>query len=66
MQARVVQVHRKPKLGRERGIRKQVVPALTLTLEGVEGDFNRWRTEKAGGDPDQAVLLLSDEILAEL
>jgi MOSC domain-containing protein YiiM len=66
MQGRVVQVHRKPKLGRERGIPKQVVPALTLTLEGVEGDFNRWRTEKAGGDPDQAVLLLSDEILAEL
>jgi MOSC domain-containing protein YiiM len=32
----------------------------------VEGDFNRWRVEKAGGDPDQAVLLLSEEVLAEL
>jgi len=66
VQGRVVQVHRKPKRGRERGIPKQVAPALTLTPHGVEGDFNRWRTEKAGGDPDQAVLLLSDEILADL
>ena len=66
MQGRVVQVHRKPMRGRERGIPKQVVPALTLTPRGVEGDFNRWRTEKAAGDPDQAVLLLTDEILDEL
>ena len=39
---------------------------LVITADGVEGDFNRWRTEKAAGDPDQAVLLLADEILAEL
>jgi MOSC domain-containing protein YiiM len=42
------------------------VPHLTITPEGIQGDFNRWRTEKANGDPDQAVLLLSAEILAEL
>jgi MOSC domain-containing protein YiiM len=39
---------------------------LTITAEGVEGDYNRWRTEKANGDLDQAVLLLSEEILADL
>ena len=39
---------------------------LTITAAGVEGDFNRWRTEKAAGDPDQAVLLLGDDILARL
>jgi MOSC domain-containing protein YiiM len=39
---------------------------LTITAEGVVGDYNRWRTEKANGDPDQAVLLLSEEILADL
>jgi MOSC domain-containing protein YiiM len=32
----------------------------------VEGDYNRWRTEKADGDPDQAVLLLAEEILTAL
>jgi MOSC domain-containing protein YiiM len=42
------------------------VPSLTITPTGVEGDFNRWRTEEANGDPDQAVLLLSEEILAAL
>jgi MOSC domain-containing protein YiiM len=42
------------------------VPALTITPEGVHGDFNRWRTEKADGDADQAVLLIREETLAEL
>ena len=37
-----------------------------MGADGIEGDFNRWRTDEAHGDPDQAVLLLSDEILAEL
>jgi MOSC domain-containing protein YiiM len=52
--------------GRSRGIPKRPVPELTLTPRGVEGDFNRWRTEKAAGDPDQAVLLLEVEILEAL
>jgi MOSC domain-containing protein YiiM len=63
---RIVQLHIKPKEGRARGLPKRAVPRLTITPDGVQGDFNRWRTEKANGDPDQAVLLLSDEILADL
>jgi MOSC domain-containing protein YiiM len=66
MQGRVVQLNLKPKEGRARGLPKRAVSQLTITAEGVEGDFNRWRTEKANGDPDQAVLLLSQEILAGL
>ena len=65
-QARVVQLHLKPREGRTRGLPKRAVPQLTITPDGVEGDFNRWRTEKANGDPDQAVLLLSEEILVAL
>jgi len=42
------------------------VSTVTITADGVEGDFNRWRTEKANSDPDQAVLLLNEEILADL
>jgi MOSC domain-containing protein YiiM len=61
-----VQVNRKAKQGRSRGIPKQAVARITITSEGVEGDFNRWRTDKANGDPDQAVLLLRDEILSDL
>jgi MOSC domain-containing protein YiiM len=66
MHGRIVQLHLKPREGRARGLPKRAVPHLTITPQGVEGDFNRWRTEKAEGDPDQAVLLLSAEILADL
>ena len=65
-QPRVVQLHLKSREGRARGLPKRAVPQLTITTDGVEGDFNRWRTEKANGDPDQAVLLLSEEILLAL
>jgi MOSC domain-containing protein YiiM len=63
---RIVRLQRKPREGRSRGIPKRAVDELVITADGVEGDFNRWRTEKAAGDPDQAVLLLSEETLAEL
>jgi MOSC domain-containing protein YiiM len=66
VRGRVVQLNRKPLRGRERGLPKHPVPELSVSAEGVEGDFNRWRTEKATGDPDQAVLLLSEEILVDL
>lgn len=66
MHGRVVQLNLKPREGRARGLPKRAVLSLTITPDGVEGDFNRWRTEKADGDPDQAVLLLSEEILADL
>ena len=63
---RIVGLHRKPKEGRARGTPKRPVDELVITAEGVEGDFNRWRTEKAGGDPDQAVLLLGNDVLVQL
>ena len=66
VRGRVVQLHLKPREGRARGLPKRAASRLTITAEGVEGDYNRWRTEKANGDPDQAVLLLSEEILAGL
>jgi len=66
VRGRIVQLHLKPRQGRERGLPKRAVPELIITVGGVEGDFNRWRTEKANCDPDQAVLFMSDEILAQL
>ena len=44
---RIVRLHRKPREGRLRGIPKRPVDELVITADGVEGDFNRWRTEKA-------------------
>ena len=66
MRGRIVHLHLKPREGRARGLPKRAVTQLTITPEGVEGDFNRWRTESANGDPDQAVLLISAEVLAAL
>ncbi len=66
MRGRIVQLSLKPKEGRSRGLPKRPVPELVITPDGVQGDFNRWRTEEASGDPDQAVLLLSEETLADL
>ena len=66
MRGRVVQLHLKPREAGAHGLPKRAVTQLTITPDGVEGDFNRWRTEKANGDPDQAVLLLSEEILVAL
>ena len=66
MRGRVVQLNLKPLEGRARGLPKRPVAHLTITPAGVHGDYNRWRTEKANGDPDQAVLLLQEEILADL
>jgi MOSC domain-containing protein YiiM len=63
---RIVQLSLKPKDGRSRGLPKRPVLELVITPDGVEGDFNRWRTEEAGGDPDQAVLLLTEETLVDL
>jgi MOSC domain-containing protein YiiM len=66
VRGQIVQLNLKPREGRARGLPKRAASRLTITAEGVEGDYNRWRTEKANGDPDQAVLLLSEEILAGL
>jgi len=66
MPGQAVQLNLKPKEGRARGIPKRAVSQLTITAKGVEGDYNKWRTEKAKGDPDQAVLLLTEELLAQL
>jgi MOSC domain-containing protein YiiM len=66
VRGRVVQHSLKPQEGRDRGLPKRAVPHLTITAEGVQGDFDRWRTEEANGDPDQAVLLVSEEILTDL
>ena len=37
--------------------------AVAFRREGVEGDHNRYRTERLGGDPDSAVLLLTQDVL---
>ena len=60
---RVVGLHAKPETPGERGLPKVDRAFLRVGRDGVEGDFNRWRHEARHGDPDQALLVLPNEVL---
>ena len=48
------------------GVPKLPIRAATIRFEGVEGDHNRFRTERRGGDPGRAVNLFSLEKIEQL
>lgn len=56
----------KPKVPGEVGLPKQAVQTLRLTPAGAEGDYNHYRTVDLHGDPDQALLIVTEELLARL
>jgi MOSC domain-containing protein YiiM len=58
VRARVLQVNVSPKGGLPK---VPVSGEVWIRQRGVEGDFNRFRSEKLHGDPDSAVLLLPIE-----
>jgi MOSC domain-containing protein YiiM len=63
---RVVSLSVKPETRGEAGLPKQVVASLLITPSGARGDFNRYRTQQLAGDPDSAILLLTEDILKTL
>ncbi len=66
MTGRLIRLSIKPETPGERGLPKRAVPELRITTAGAAGDYNNWRTQRAKGDPDQALLLLTDEVLDRL
>ena len=50
----------------EGGVPKLPVKAAIVRYEGIEGDHNRFRTERRGGDPGRAVNIFSLERIAQL
>lgn len=50
----------------ERGLPKRAVPELRITAAGAEGDYNHYRSTTAKGDPDLAILVLTDEVIQAL
>jgi len=62
----IYQINVKPETPGERGIPKFPVESALVTLQGVEGDFNRYRTEKNGRDLDSALLLIPYESIQQL
>ena len=53
-------------VSQEGGVPKLPVKAATIRFEGVEGDHNRFRTERKGGDPGRAVNIFSLERIHDL
>ncbi len=57
---RILQVN----VSAEGGLPKKPVPGpVWIRRSGLEGDLNRYRTERLAGDPDSAVLLLTRDII---
>tara|TARA_Y200000002_G_C22285449_1_gene498175 strand:- start:43 stop:519 length:477 start_codon:yes stop_codon:yes gene_type:complete len=48
------------------GVPKMSVKAAMIGFEGLDGDYNRFRTERKAGDPGRAVCIFSLERIREL
>lgn len=66
MPGTILQLNVKPQTPGEHGLPKRPVREARLTRHGLEGDYNRYRQEKRGGDPGMALLLMPSETLAAL
>jgi len=66
LSGRVLQLSVKPETPGEFGLPKQAVAELFVTATGAAGDFNRYRTEQLPGDRDQALLLMTQDLLDTL
>lgn len=66
MGPKVFQLNVKPKTNGEFGLPKRPVPELRITSSGAEGDYNHYRAATLKGDPDQAILLVTQELLSQL
>src|SRR3989344_2899786 len=62
----IYQINVKHETEGERGIPKFPIKSALFSLDGVMGDFNRYRTENNGRDPDSALLLIPYETIQQL
>jgi MOSC domain-containing protein YiiM len=66
MEGRIYQVNIKSRTPGRRGLPKSPVTSAQVRKDGLEGDYNRYRSERLGGDLDQAVLLYPVEMIRRL
>jgi len=62
----VHQINVKPLTEGERGLPKRPVDSVLVTKAGLMGDYNLYRQEELGGDPDSAVLIIPMETILQL
>ena len=63
---KILQISVKPSTPGEHGLPKISVPEAEMHFGGVDGDYNTYRQEKKSGEPDMAVMLITQEILDDL
>jgi MOSC domain-containing protein YiiM len=56
----------KQRIRGEYGLPKFAVEELRVTEHGAEGDYNNYRMTKQAGDPNQAILVLTDDVIRQL
>lgn len=66
MAPRLLRLSIKPEVPGEFGLPKRAVPELRIATDGAEGDYNNYRTRTLNGDLDQAILLLTDDVVQQL
>ncbi|MBS3123946.1 MOSC domain-containing protein [Candidatus Woesearchaeota archaeon] len=66
MNGLIYQINVKLETPGERGIPKNSIDVVKVKFSGVNGDYNRYRTEKKNGNLDKAVMFLSVETLNDL
>jgi len=66
MKPSVLQINKKSKTKTEVGLPKVPIDKADVTLMGINGDFNRFRSTKKDNDPKMALLVLTTDIINEL
>jgi len=56
----------KPRVPGEVGLPKGAVPVLRIEVSGAEGDYNHYRTTELHDDHEQALLLVTEDLLSQL
>lgn len=66
MNGTIARLSIKPRVPGEVGLPKHAVPVLRISTGGAEGDYNHYRATEQNGDTDQALLLVTEDLLAQL
>tara|TARA_B100000427_G_C15427420_1_gene559156 strand:- start:364 stop:849 length:486 start_codon:yes stop_codon:yes gene_type:complete len=66
MDSKIFQINKKPHIQGEPGLPKVSTKTAIVTKLGLEGDFNNFRSNKKGNDPDMAIMILSYDIIKNL
>jgi MOSC domain-containing protein YiiM len=63
---RLLRLSIKPQVPGEFGLPKHAVDRLDISVAGAAGDYNTYRMRTLKGDPDQAIMLLTEDAIRQL